>query len=100
MLAGVGGKTVAEAKASMSYAEAKSWTSFIRQHGPLNLTSRIDEIAARLMWSVFKAAGAKSVTVDDFMPAKKSSEPERQASIEEVMSLLRTSSRMNKAARG
>jgi hypothetical protein len=40
--AGVGGKTIAEAKRNMSFAEARQWVAYVRKRGPLNTSRHIE----------------------------------------------------------
>lgn len=46
---GIGGRTVAEARQRMSYAEFLSWVAFRDKRGSLNGGLRVEEAVARLM---------------------------------------------------
>lgn len=44
---GIGGRTVAEAKMAMSYAEFLDWCRYRQQYGSLNIGMRVDRAVAR-----------------------------------------------------
>lgn len=67
MLNGVGGKTVAEAKASMSYPEAMAWAAYRNKHGSFNLAARAEQMGAIVALQVNRMGGGKAELVD-FMP--------------------------------
>lgn len=67
MLAGVGGKTIAEAKANLSIGEFASWMQYRKKYGPFNPMLRIDAAVARLSQFIAATKGAKR-EVADFMP--------------------------------
>ncbi len=48
MLNGIGGRTIAEAKRSMSYPEFLCWVAYRRKRGSLNLGLRIEAGTARI----------------------------------------------------
>lgn len=53
MLNGVGGRTVAEAKASVSYAEFLEWCKFRSMYGSLHIGMRVDRAVSRAMAAHF-----------------------------------------------
>lgn len=59
MLAGVGGRTIAEAKERLSYPEALAWFAYRKQHGPLNLGIKLEWLLAQLAYVVAASSGAK-----------------------------------------
>ena len=69
MALGIGGCTVAELKARMSYDEAVAWAAYRRTRGPLNPMMRADANAALIAASVFNAAGATKQGGGQFKPA-------------------------------
>ena len=83
MLNGVGGRTVAEAKERMSFAEALDWQTYIERRGSLNLGMRMEAGFALLAAMISRANGG-TATVDDFMPHLESQE----ATLEDVMKML------------
>jgi hypothetical protein len=96
-LAGVGGRTVAEAKQNISYAEAAKWSAYLKEHGWIsqpagirNLISHLEFYSAQVAWSVFKAAGAKDIKISDFMPSSSSSDEEDVATLDDFMSILKS----------
>lgn len=79
MLAGVGGRTVLEAKWSMSHAEWQDWITYRSNHGPLAPVERLERGLAQVAMYVCAAGGMKKkgggdFKVDDFLPYVK--EPE------------------------
>lgn len=61
-MCGIGGKTIEEAKASLSYEETVSWRLYRSVRGPLNIMQRIDRGAALM---AVRMGGGK---MKDFMP--------------------------------
>lgn len=75
MLAGVGGKTIAQAQANMSYKEAVQWQAYIAKYGSIapqrisdHLFDKLEYTSAKIAWSVFRALGNKEVKIEDFIP--------------------------------
>lgn len=66
-MCGVGGRTIAEAKERLSYAEAMQWHAYRKKRGRLNIGLRLEEGAALVASSVNRSVGGKA-TVDDFAP--------------------------------
>ena len=67
MLAGIGGRTVEEAKQRMTYAEFRDWLRFREKVGPLNHLQRLDYATALLASVVNRSAGGKA-DPSDFLP--------------------------------
>lgn len=67
MLNGIGGRTVAEAKDRMAYAEALDWFSYIRRRGTLNTGLRL-EAGFALLASILNNAHGGKAKMADFMP--------------------------------
>lgn len=67
MLNGVGGCTIAEAKANISYAEVLAWSEYRDKHGTLNLGRRMEVSTAIIALQVNRGAGGKAEFAD-FMP--------------------------------
>lgn len=67
MLNGVGGCTIAEAKANLSYAEVLAWSAYRDKHGTLNLGRRMEISTAIIALQVNRGAGGKA-EFTDFMP--------------------------------
>lgn len=67
MLAGIGGKTVAEAKENVSYAEFMAWLAYRRKRGPLNLSTRMDHGFALIATLITRGLGGKA-EMTDFLP--------------------------------
>lgn len=64
MLAGIGGRTVAEAKARVSCVEFQAWLDYREKHGPLDCARRIEHAAALI-----------AQTVSSTVPRSKGSKP-------------------------
>lgn len=86
MLCGIGGKTVAEAKANLTYREALNWFAYAKQRGGLRHT---DRLLATIATQINRLTGGKA-EITDFLPtlgpSTKTDEPE--AGIGEVMNIL------------
>lgn len=73
MLHGVGGRTVAEAKARMPYEEYLLWRAFINKHGlPAQGSEATERAFAMLTWQVHLSRGGRS-KFEDWLPQPKSS---------------------------
>lgn len=68
MLNGIGGRTVAEAKASMSMSEAMRWVEYVRRRGGLNINRRLEVGLAQVQLLMCRMAGDSKSSLDDFMP--------------------------------
>lgn len=91
MLAGIGGRTIAEAKARLSYPEYLAWCKYRELHGALHLAPRLDRAAALISHTVCSTVPRKSGTqgpkFEDFMP--KYGQTEEPITLEEAMQLWR-----------
>nr|WP_103446291.1 hypothetical protein [Pseudomonas putida] len=67
VLNGVGGNTIAEAKATLSYAEVLAWVAYRDKHGSLNVARRAELTGALIALQINRGAGGKS-ELYDFMP--------------------------------
>ncbi|MCE0865579.1 hypothetical protein LU674_024630 [Pseudomonas alloputida] len=67
MLNGIGGTSIAEAKATLSYAEVLSWVDYRDKHGSLNIARRQELSAALIAVQVNRSRGGKA-DLYDFMP--------------------------------
>lgn len=83
MLAGVGGKTIAEAKEAMSYAEFAAWLAYRRKRGPLHLAVRMDHGFALIATMVNHGLGGKA-EMSDFLPYA----DEPAASLEDITKMM------------
>jgi hypothetical protein len=63
----VGGNTIAEAKATLSYAEVLAWVAYRDKHGSLNVARRAELTGALIALQINRGAGGKS-ELYDFMP--------------------------------
>lgn len=82
MLNGVGGRTIAEAKANISYAEVLSWSAYRDKHGTLNIGRRMEVSAAIIALQVNRGAGGKA-EFEDFMPHATPKEIDLEKAMEE-----------------
>lgn len=84
MLAGVGGRTVEEAKERMTNAEFMSWVAYTRRTGPLNLGTRMEFLMARQSTRIVRSSmGGKG----DFVEEVRYQE-EQHASLDDVAKLM------------
>ncbi|MEJ5862085.1 hypothetical protein [Pseudomonas farsensis] len=67
MLNGIGGNSIAEAKATLSYVEVLAWVSYRDKHGSLNLARRNELSTALIALQVNRSGGGKA-ELHDFMP--------------------------------
>ncbi|MHA6196825.1 phage tail assembly protein T [Pseudomonas wadenswilerensis] len=67
MLNGIGGTSIAEAKATLSYAEVLAWVAYRDRHGSLSVVRRAELAAALVAQQVNRSAGGKA-ELYDFMP--------------------------------
>lgn len=67
MLNGVGGRTIAEAKDNISYAEVLSWVAYREKYGSLNIGRRIELSGAVVALQANRVGGGKA-ELTDFMP--------------------------------
>ena len=68
MLAGVGGPTVAAAKASMTMDEARVWSVYRKKRGSFNHSLRLELGFAQVLATLHSAFSGKSVNAEKFMP--------------------------------
>jgi len=94
--AGVGGKTIAEAKRNLSYAEAKQWVRYISKRGPLNPSRHLERgfaLLASLICTGDKITiGGKKPTQQSFMPYSFPAESggDVEATAEDVFNLFKS----------
>lgn len=88
VLCGVGGKTVAEAKASMTWSEYLAWCQFRAKYGPLHVGMRVDRAVARAIANYFSANSKRRYSVLDFSPFDKAIEDSKpvEQKIDEALS--------------
>lgn len=86
VLHGIGGKTVAEAKANLSYTEAQRWFAFFQQRGGISHT---DRLLATIATQINRLTGGKA-EIGDFLPSLKTHEADDDtpASLGEIMNIL------------
>lgn len=58
---------MAEAKASISYAEAMAWAAYRNKHGSFNLAARSEQMSAVIALQVNRLGGGTAELID-FMP--------------------------------
>jgi hypothetical protein len=82
VLAGVGGRTVAEAKERLTFDEAIAWQAYLEKRGSANLGMRLEYGFALIARSINHALGGNA-TLRDFMP-----HADQPNSLAEVMKIL------------
>ena len=74
MLAGVGGRTVAEAKRNLSWGEFQAWIKYREAHGPLSAQHRLEHgfamVAHTVAGTVPRKRGTKAPKLEDFLPQR------------------------------
>lgn len=71
MLAGIGGRTIEEAKRRLSYAEFCQWVAYRQKRGSLNLglrTERATGLLATLYANTHRKKDAPAYQLWDFLP--------------------------------
>ncbi|MBX7275486.1 hypothetical protein K2E96_26760 [Pseudomonas sp. ERGC3:05] len=89
MLNGIGGRTIAEAKANLTYNEALSWMAYLEQSGTANLGLRIERGFALLATILNNVHGGKA-NFDDFLPKRGEPEEGVGASAQDLFALLQS----------
>lgn len=71
MLAGVGGRTIEEARRRLSWNEHQAWLQYRAKHGPLHLGKRLEDAAALIAQTVSntipRPKGSTGPRLEDFM---------------------------------
>jgi hypothetical protein len=84
VLNGVGGVSIEEAKERLTYDEViHFWIPYVRQHGSLNHTARMELGFAQLLRMVNHAFGGHA-RLEDFLPHRE----EREATPADVFNIL------------
>ena len=89
MLNGIGGRTIAEAKANLTYNEALSWMAYLEQSGTANLGLRMERGFALLATILNNVHGGKA-NFDDFLPKRGEPEEGVEASAQDLFALLQS----------
>ena len=82
MLNGIGGCTIAEAKANISYAEVLAWVAYRDKFGSLNTGRRIELSGAIVALQTNRMGGGKAELID-FMPHAEHPAVELEQAMEE-----------------
>ncbi len=83
MLNGVGGRSVHEAKYTISQAEFADWCEYREHYGSLHLGMRLEAGFALIALCINRAIGGKA-ELADFMPHLE----QQEATLEDVMNIL------------
>jgi len=89
VLNGIGGRTIAEAKANLTYNEALSWMAYFERSGTANLGLRMERGVALLATILNNVHGGKA-NFDDFLPKRGEPEEEVEASAQDLFALLQS----------
>lgn len=87
MLNGIGGRTIREAKDSMTHEEMLSWKAYMRKRGSLNIGRRLESGFALLAMVVNRTGGGKA-KMDSFMPYEHPPEQDYEGTAEDALALL------------
>lgn len=88
MLCGIGGKTIAEAKRNLSYAEVIEWLAYRRKRGTLNLGRRIEVAAALIATTINRMHGGKA-KLSDYTPHEVEDDESVEGSINDIMKIFK-----------
>lgn len=88
VLAGVGGKTIAEAQSNLSYTEFLSWYAYIKKNGPVSIQRRQEELAAWQSVLLSLMNGGKAEFEKLLLYRAVDALPDKDASINDVFTLL------------
>lgn len=89
MLNGIGGRTIAEAKANLTYNEALSWMAYLEQSGTANLGLRMERGFALLATILNNMHGGKA-NFEDFLPKRGEVVDEAETSAQDLFRLLQS----------
>ena len=81
-MAGVGGRTIAQAKAALSWPEFHQWMAYRQKHGPLHLQQRVVDSAALVAVTTANSVPRKTAANFDDFVLYKASEPEVEVVID------------------
>lgn len=74
VLAGIGGRTVAEARRNISWPEFQAWMQYRAKHGPLHTQPHIEHAAALVAYMVSstvpRGKGQRGAEYSDFLPKR------------------------------
>lgn len=91
MLAGVGGRTIAQAKRNISWPEFQAWLAYREAHGSLHQAHRLERgfalVAHTVASTIPRRKGAKGPKFEDFMPRRAKAQEEAM-SLQEAMELM------------
>lgn len=84
VLHGIGGRSIEEAKETLTHEEVRAWHEYIRKRGTLNVGTRIEQGFAMLAQTIW-AVNGKAKKIEDFMPQRE--QPE--ATLEGIFGMLK-----------
>lgn len=98
MLAGIGGPTIAQAKAAITLREAGVWMAYRKRRGSLNHSLRLEEGFAYVLSAIHSIGSKNPVPPTKFMPHVMPPEAEQEAAtdISAVFGLLNKVATTNK----
>lgn len=88
MLAGVGGRTIAQAKRNISWPEFQAWLAYRAAHGSLHQAARLESgfamVAHTVASTIPRRKGAKGPKFEDFLPQRQQA-PDSVLTLSEAM---------------
>lgn len=94
-MAGIGGKTIAEARQTISYAEFINWWAYIKKHGVISPQRRQEELVAWQMFHLNSINGGKA-ELKTFLRYSQAVEADVEASAEDVFAVLKSVAKPDK----
>ncbi|MFW1755999.1 MULTISPECIES: hypothetical protein [Acinetobacter] len=87
---GIGGRTIAEAKANISNPELMLWRSYRKKYGSLFFGRRIEQAFGNWIahYTRFKVKEGTSINAFDFMPHEESKMQKDEVTLEDYMESL------------
>lgn len=90
MLNGIGGRTIAEAKETLTAEEFIAWAEYRKAYGTLNASAKLDYTTAFTLYAINRFMGGES-NLEDFLPERLKPE----ATMDDLISMMKAKPRGN-----
>jgi hypothetical protein len=88
VLCGIGGKTIAEAKRNLSFAEVMDWSAYRRKRGTLNLGRRVEVAAGLIAVTINRIHGGKA-KLSDYTPHENHDDEDVDGTITDILKIFK-----------